>query len=102
MNSNKLKQIHRKTESLLVDWLCTMVSDEEAKKVNTKNIMQFMPKEIYAPIGSGFRCVPMSPRWIKKELKRMIKEDSKLDINCVTLNDLEQIAERQRIINAST
>ena len=34
MNSNKIKQIHRKTERLLVDWLCTMVSDEEAKKVN--------------------------------------------------------------------
>ena len=102
MNSNKIKQIHRKTARLLVDWLCTMVSDEEAKIVNTKNIREFMPKEIYAPIGSGFRCVPMSPRWIKKELKRMIKRDSKLDINSVTLNDLEKIADQQRILNGST
>ena len=102
MNSNKLKQIHRKTERLLVDWLSTMVSDEEAKRISTKNIMEFMPDEIHAPLNTGIRCIPMTPRWIKKELKRLVKKDNSFDVGSVTLNDLEQIAERQRIINAST
>mgnify|MGYP005824229659 CR=1 FL=1 len=97
MNKNKLKQIHRKTESLLVDWLRSMVSDKEAKRVNTKNVMQFMPdKEIYAPVKSGIRCVPMTPRWIKKELKKMLQQDSNLDVESVTLSDLNLIANSQR------
>ena len=97
MNKNKLKQIHRKTESLLVDWLRSMVSDEEAERVNTKNVMQFMPdKEIYAPVKSGIRCVPMTPRWIKKELKRLVKQDSSFDVDAVTLDDLNLIASGQR------
>jgi len=97
VNKNKLKQIHRKTESLLVDWLCSMVSDEEAERVNTKNVMQFMPgTEIYAPVKSGIRCVPMTPRWIKKELKRLVKQDSSFDVDAVTLDDLNLIASGQR------
>lgn len=97
MNKNKLKQIHRKTESLLVDWLRSMVSDEEAERVNTKNVMQFMPdKEIYAPVKSGIRCVPMTPRWIKKELKKLVQQDSNFDVNAVTLDDLNLIAYEQR------
>ena len=102
MNSNKIKQIHRKTEQLLVDWLSTMISDEEAKQINTKNIMQFMPTEIYAPLNTGVRCVPMTPRWIKNELKRLVKKDKSFDVDSVTLGDLEYIAERQRVLNAST
>ena len=74
-----------------------MVSDEEAKRVNTKNVMQFMPeKEIYAPVKSGIRCVPMTPRWIKKELKKMLQQDSNLDVESVTLSDLNLIASSQR------
>ena len=97
MNKNKLKQIHRKTESLLVDWLRSMVSDEEADRVNTKNVMQFMPEtEIYAPVKSGIRCVPMTPRWIKKELKKMLQQDSNFDVEAVTLDDLNLIAYEQR------
>ncbi len=97
MNKNKLKQIHRKTESLLVDWLRSMVSDEEAERVNTKNVMQFMPdKEIYAPVKSGIRCVPMTPRWIKKELKKLVQQDSNFDVDAVTLDDLNLIAYEQR------
>ena len=97
MNKNKLKQIHRKTESLLVDWLRSMVSDEEAERVNTKNVMQFMPEtEIYAPVKSGIRCVPMTPRWIKKELKKLVQQDSNFDVDSVTLDDLNLIAYEQR------
>ena len=74
-----------------------MVSDKEAKRVNTKNVMQFMPdKEIYAPVKSGIRCVPMTPRWIKKELKKMLQQDSNLDVESVTLSDLNLIANSQR------
>ena len=74
-----------------------MVSDEEAERVNTKNVMQFMPdKEIYAPVKSGIRCVPMTPRWIKKELKKMLQQDSNLDVESVTLSDLNLIANSQR------
>tara|TARA_R100001440_G_scaffold16938_2_gene28668 strand:+ start:769 stop:1104 length:336 start_codon:yes stop_codon:yes gene_type:complete len=102
MNSNKLKQINRKTERLLVEWLSMMVSEEEAKQINTKNIMQFMPTEIHAPLNTGVRCVPMTPRWIKKELKKLVKKDKSFDVDSITLGDLEQIAERQRVLHAST
>ena len=97
MNKNKLKEIHRKTESLLVDWLRSIVSDEEAERVNTKNVMQFMPEtEIYAPVKSGIRCVPMTPRWIKKELKKLVQQDSNFDVDAVTLDDLNLRAYEQR------
>ena len=84
------KKITRQTERLLVEWLGTLVSDEEMKLVNTKNIMQFMPdRDIHTSLNYGVRCVPFTPRWIRKELKKMYKKNPDIDLDEVTLQDLE-------------
>ena len=91
------KEISRQTERLLVEWLGTLVSDEEMKQVNTKNIMQFMPdRDIHTSLNYGVRCVPFTPRWIRKQLKKMYKNNPDIDLDTVTLQDLEWAAADQQ------
>ena len=91
------KKISRQTEKLLVEWLATLVSDEEMKQVNTKNIMKFMPdRDIHTTLSYGVRCGPVTPRWILKELKKMYKHNPDIDIESVTLQDLEFAAMEQQ------
>jgi len=91
------KEITRQTERLLVEWLATLVSDEEMKQVTTKNIMQFMPdRDIHTSLSYGVRCVPFTPRWIRKQLKKMYKNNPDIDLDTVTLQDLEWAAMDQQ------
>ena len=91
------KKISRQTEQLLVEWLATLVSEEEMKQVTTKNIMKFMPdRDIHTALSYGVRCVPFTPRWIRKELKKMYKHNPDIDIESVTLQDLEFAAMEQQ------
>ena len=91
------KKISRKTEELLVQWLGTLVSEEEMKQVNTKNIMKFMPdRDIHTSLSYGVRCVPFTPKWIRKQVKRMYKNTPEIDLSTVTLQDLEWAAMDQQ------
>ena len=37
MNGKKAKRIRKQTSIIIVDWLQSLLSDEEGQKINTKN-----------------------------------------------------------------
>ena len=47
MNRKKYKKIKRQAELIAIEWLYTLVSDEEAKKITLKNHHRFMPVKSY-------------------------------------------------------
>ena len=47
MNGRKAKQIRKKAKHLVVDWLKTMLVDEEKEKVSVDNIEKYLPEQTH-------------------------------------------------------
>ena len=89
MNTKKMKPIRRKAKHILVEWLHSLMTKEEASKINYKNVFSFMPNQTHYYDGETFRLQPWSYKWIVKKLKR----NPLLTID--DLNDMLQPTEQQ-------
>ena len=90
MNSKQMKPIRRKAKHILVQWLQSLLSKEEATKINYKNVFDFIPNQThYFDSQHQFRLQPWSYKWIVKKLK----SNSELTID--DLNDMLQPTEQQ-------
>ena len=71
MNQRKSKQLRRKAETLLIDWIRTMVPDaEDANKITKKNLHEFLPEQTHIFANNKFMLSAYSLRWFIKKVKR--------------------------------
>jgi hypothetical protein len=89
MKKALLKRISRHTETLLVEWLKSLVSEEEADKVSLDNIGSLLPDQYHFAVENQIVLAPNSPKWIRKQLKRMVTSDPNINIESITLEDLQ-------------
>ena len=89
MKKALLKRISRHTERLLVEWIKSLVSEEEAEKVSLDNILSLLPAEYHFAVGDSFVLAPNSPKWIRKQLKKLVSSDPNINIEAITLEDLQ-------------
>ena len=89
MNSKVSKKISKQAVLLFIEWLKTLVSEEEAEKVNKKNVWAMAPKDIFAYQGTTAHLSLHSPKWIRKNIKALVKQQPDIDIESITMEDLE-------------
>jgi len=71
MNGTKSKQLRRKAESLLIEWLRTMVpAGEDTSKINKNNLHEFLPEQTHIFANNRFMLSAYSLRWFYKQVKR--------------------------------
>ena len=71
MNGNKSKQLRRKAEGMLIDWLRTMIPEgEDTSKINKKNLHEFLPEQTHIFANNKFILSAYSLRWFYKQVKR--------------------------------
>ena len=71
MNGNKSKQLRRKAEGMLIDWLRTMIPEgEDTSKINKKNLHEFLPEQTHLFANNKFMLSAYSLRWVYKQVKR--------------------------------
>ena len=71
MNQRKSKQLRRKAETLLIDWIRTMVPEgEDANKITKKNLHEFLPEKTHIFANNKFMLSAYSLRWFIKKVKR--------------------------------
>ena len=70
MNTKEMSKIRNKAKAILVEWLKTLLNEEEQKKVNVKNILTLLPNQTHYFSGETFRLQPWSYKWVVKKLKR--------------------------------
>ena len=70
MNTKGMSKIRNKAKAILVEWLKTLLNEEEQKKVNIKNILTLLPNQTHYFSGETFRLQPWSYKWVVKKLKR--------------------------------
>ena len=88
MNTKEMSKIRNKAKAILVEWLKTLLNEEEQKKVNIKNIITLLPNQTHYFSGETFRLQPWSYKWVVKKLKR----NPELTID--DLNDMLQPSEK--------
>ena len=47
MNGKKAKQLRKKSKQLVVDWLKTMLVEEEQKKLSLDNFEYYLPEQTH-------------------------------------------------------
>ena len=88
MNQKIMKEIERHTKKILVEWIQELVPEEEADKINTKNVLQFIPKQIHYYANQRVSLSSYSPKWIKKYIKIIKKNKENINISNITLQDI--------------
>ena len=89
MNTKKMSKIRNKAKAILVEWLKTLLNEEEQKKVNVKNVLTLLPNQTHYWQNTTLKLQPWSYKWVVKKLKK----DSELTYD--DLNKMIQPTEKQ-------
>ena len=81
MNQKKLKDLRRKVKRIQVEWLKTLLSEEEASKVSIDNIDKLSSNQKYYMAKRTVYLSYMTPKWIMKFLKKYPQIDSYTELN---------------------
>ena len=84
-----MSKIRNKAKAILVEWLKTLLSEEEQKKVNVKNVLTLLPNQTHYWQDTTLKLQPWSYKWVVKKLKK----DSELTYD--DLNNMLQPSEKQ-------
>ena len=93
MNSKILRKINRHADYLLLNWLKTLVSEEEYSKINIKNFKQFLPDVNYFYADKSLRLRFYSVKWTRKIIKKLVGLGKPLE--AITIQDLEAYSKRK-------
>jgi hypothetical protein len=85
MNGKKSKQIRKKSLHLLVDWVKTLVSEEEGKKLSVQDAFDLLPSDTHVFANQRIMLSAFSQKWINKKIKKLSKIKN---INDITVKDL--------------
>jgi len=81
MNQKKLKVLRRKVKKLQVEWLKTLLNEEEANQVSIDNIEELAPTQDYYMANRTMYLSYMTPKWIMKYLKKYPHINSYVELN---------------------
>lgn len=84
-----MSKIRNKAKAILVEWLKTLLNEEEQKKVNVKNVLTLLPNQTHYWQDTTLKLQPWSYKWVVKKLKK----DSELTYD--DLNKMIQPTEKQ-------
>lgn len=89
MNSKKEKLIRRHAKQLMLDWLRSVVPDDEKDKVQINNLEEYLPDQTHIYANRHLRVSAYTLRWFIKGIKKVIKATGK-DITEVQVQELER------------
>ena len=70
MNKKKLKELKKRIRPIQVEWLKSLLPQEEADKITVDNVEGLLPEDNYMKGIKGITLVFMSDRWLLKQLKK--------------------------------
>ena len=87
MNSKKEKQIRKHAQNLMLDWLKTVVPEEEKPKITLANLQDFIPNQTHVYANQQLRVSAYTLRWFTKRLKKLVRT-GRTDVNTITLKEI--------------
>jgi len=90
MNLKKEKQIRRKAKQLMVEWLRSIIPDEDKDKVTVENVHTYIPDQTHVYANQQLHISAYTLRWFIKRIKVLIKQGRK-DFNSITVKETENV-----------
>ena len=88
MHSRKAKRIRRHANQLVFEWLKSMLTEDEAKKLTSKNMDKYMPEQTHLYANRRIILSAYTPRWFQQRIKIIIRK-SKKTIEDITIQEIE-------------
>ena len=71
MNGRKAKRLRKRGKELLVEWLYSIIPDEEDKQqISVNNIEEYLSEQTHIYTNRKFLLSAFSLKWIYKKVKR--------------------------------
>ena len=71
MNGRRAKEVRRKGRKILVEWLRSIIPDEEdSKQINVNNLEEYLAELTHVYLNRKFMLSAYSLKWIYKRVKR--------------------------------
>jgi len=71
MNGKRAKEVRRKGRQILVEWLRSIIPDEEdSKQINVNNLEEYLSEQTHVYLNRKFMLSAYSLKWIYKRVKR--------------------------------
>ena len=90
MNSKQEKKIRKHAKHLMVEWLRSVISDEDKDKVTVKNVHTYIPDQTHVYANQQLHISAYTLRWFVKRIKVLIKQGRK-DFNSITVKETENV-----------
>jgi|TARA_R100000231_G_scaffold41182_2_gene35983 hypothetical protein len=79
------KKVKQKSILFVVEWLKSMLVDEEKEKVSVHNYKNYLPQETHIYANKQLMVSSFTPRWFAKKIKKVLKAKP---IDKITYNDI--------------
>ena len=89
MNAKKMKELRARVKPIQVEWLKSLLPDEQSKTITVDNVNELMPDLTHTFGSNGVLLSYMSDKWILKQLKKYP--------NITTFQELRELNERIHI-----
>lgn len=70
MNQKKIKQLRKRVKPIQVEWLKTLLPDEQSSTITIDNVEGLLPDQTHVFGGGQLHLSYMTDKWIMKHLKR--------------------------------
>ena len=71
MNGKKAKRLRKRGKEILVEWLYSIIPDEEDKQqININNIEEYLSDQTHIYMNRKFLLSAYSLKWVYKKVKR--------------------------------
>ena len=70
MNQKKIKELRRRVKPIQIEWLKTLLPDEQSSNITIDNVEGLLPDQTHVFGGGQLHLSYMTDKWIMKHLKR--------------------------------
>jgi len=88
MNSKQEKKIRKHAQQLMVEWLKSVVPEEEQEKVTLENVHTYIPEQTHVYGNRSLHISAYTLRWFIKGIKKLIKQ-GRQDYTTIKVQELE-------------
>jgi uncharacterized membrane protein YkoI len=88
MSSKQIKKLRKKIKQLQVEWLQSILPENQAATITVENVQDLMPDQTHVNSYGQLRLSFMSDKWIMK----ILKDNEGVD----TYKDLQEINRQQQ------
>jgi hypothetical protein len=90
MNRRKSKLINNQVKVILVEWLRSLVSEEQKDAITYDTILNHAPEKTYYFKNKSICLNSYNPKWVKKHIKYIIKRFPNLKLEDINFKVFEE------------